>query len=83
LGDRLQERTILKLKLFLCHIVNRVFTGSVNSAVFPHYAAWLKRNTLRVSERFYDFESLEEWMRQEKPENLQRSQDTINQMFYK
>jgi hypothetical protein len=83
LSENLHERTILKLKLFLCHIINRVFTGSVNSSIFPYYSAWLKKNNLKVSDRFYDFNSIEEWIKQEKSENLQRSQDTINQMFYK
>jgi hypothetical protein len=64
LADNLHERTILKLKLFLCHIINRVFTGSVNSSIFPHYSAWVKRSGLKISDRFYDFGSIEEWIRQ-------------------
>lgn len=82
LADNLQDRAALKLKLFFCHIINRVFSGAVNVAIFPYYVAWLKRNGMRVPYR-YDFGSIEEWIRNERPENLQRSQDTINQMFYK
>ena len=63
MSDDLHERSTLKLKLFLCHIINRVFTGCVNSAVFPYYSAWLKKNSAEVSDRFYDFGSLEEWIR--------------------
>lgn len=44
LADNLQERAALKLKLFFCHIINRVFSGSVNPTIFPYYTAWLKRN---------------------------------------
>jgi hypothetical protein len=83
LSDSLQERAALKLKLFLCHIINRVFSGSVNPAVFPYYTAWVKKQGVRINDRCYDFNSLEEWIRQERPDNLQRSQDTINQIFYK
>jgi len=83
LADNLLERAELKLKLFLCHIINRVFTGSVNPTIFPYYTAWLKKNHLQVSLRSYDFESIEQWIKQERSDNLQRSQDTINQVFYK
>ncbi len=51
----------MKLKLFLCHIINRVFSGGINPSVFPHYVSWAKRVGHRVSGR-YDFDSLEEWM---------------------
>ena len=46
LADNLQERAGLKLKLFICHILNRVFTGFVNPKIFPHYVAWTKNKTL-------------------------------------
>jgi len=62
LADNLQQRAALKLKLFLCHIINRVFSGCVNSAVFPFYLAWIKKNNKKVSNRYYDFKSIEEWI---------------------
>jgi hypothetical protein len=37
------ERASLKLKVFLCHIINRVFTGNLNQNLFPHLVAWMKR----------------------------------------
>ena len=37
------ERASFKLKVFLCHIINRVFVGGFNAALFPHFSAWLKR----------------------------------------
>ena len=83
MADNLQLRAALKLKLFLCHIINRVFSGCVNPAIFPHYLTWTKKQGKKISTRFYDFNSIEEWIQQERPDNLQRSQDTINQVFYK
>ncbi len=49
LAENIQERTILKLKLFLCHIINRVFSGNVNAAIFPFYLAWVKKNNIKIS----------------------------------
>lgn len=66
LADNLQERAALKLKLFFCHIINRVFSGTVNPAIFPYYLAWLKKNNMRVPYR-YDFGSIEEWIKCERP----------------
>ena len=83
LAENLQERAALKLKLFLCHIINRVFSGCVNPEVFPFYLTWIKKHNKKISNRYYDFSSIEEWIADERPDNLQRSQDTINQIFYK
>jgi hypothetical protein len=66
LADNHQERAALKLKLFFCHIINRVFTGAVNPNIFPYYVAWLKKNEMKVPSR-YDFGSIEEWIRHERP----------------
>jgi hypothetical protein len=57
LSHNMRLRSIMKLKLFLCHIINRVFTGSVNEAVFPHYFSWLRTQGIIPSTR-YDFNSL-------------------------
>ena len=58
LADNLQLRAALKLQLFLCHIINRVFSGCVNSTIFPFYLAWTKKNNKKISSRFYDFNSI-------------------------
>ena len=63
----MQERAALKLKLFLCHILNRVFSGCVNAAIFPYYLAWVKKRGVKISNRFYDFVSIEEWIEEERP----------------
>lgn len=67
LGDNSYERSALKLKIFFCHIINRVFTGNVNASIFPHYIAWVKKNNKKISYRLYDFVSIEEWIVNEKP----------------
>ena len=58
LADNLQLRAALKLKLFLCHIINRVFSGCVNATIFPYYLAWIKKKGQKISSRFYDFQSI-------------------------
>lgn len=66
LTENIQERSGIKLKLFICHIINRIFTGNVNSMIFPYYTDWVKKNNIKISERFYDFNSIEEWIKNEK-----------------
>ena len=69
--------------MFLCHIINRVFAGNFNPALFPHFAAWSKRERGGKVARSYDFRLLEEWIEQESVENLNNSQEVINNTFYK
>ena len=76
------ERASLKLKVFLCHIINRVFNGGVNSALFPCLTGWMKKEKGKVA-RNYDFRVIEEWIEGESVENLTRSQEVINKTFYK
>lgn len=59
--DNTRERAQLKLKVFLCHIINRVFAGGVSAGVLPHYVAWAKRERGKVG-KSYDFRLLEEWI---------------------
>lgn len=54
-------RAELKLKVFLCHIINRVFVGNLNTNLFPHFVAWLKKEKGKVS-KCYDFRLIEEWI---------------------
>jgi hypothetical protein len=66
-SDSSYERAVLKLKVFICHIVNRVFSGAkVNENLWPHFFAWVKKNKINYSTRYYDFILLEEWMKNEK-----------------
>lgn len=63
-SDNSYERAVLKLKVFVCHIVNRVFSGStVNENLWPCFFTWLKKGKIAYSTKFYDFVLLEEWMR--------------------
>ena len=59
--DNTSGRAALKLKVFLCHIINRVFVGGFNAALFPHFAIWMKREKGKVPKN-YDFRLLEEWI---------------------
>ena len=68
--------------MFLCHIINRVFVGSFNSTLFPHFSAWLKKEKGKIAKN-YDFRWLEEWIENESIENLNNSQEIINKTFYK
>lgn len=76
------ERASLKLKVFLCHIINRVFVGNLNATLFPHLVSWIKREKGKVP-KTYDFRLIEEWIEQENVENLNNSQEIINNTFYK
>ena len=76
------ERASLKLKVFFCHIINRVFAGSLNQNLFPHLVTWLKKEKGGKVPKNYDFRLIEEWIEQETVENLTSSQEIINKTFY-
>jgi hypothetical protein len=58
LQDDPYTRATLKLKVFCCHIINRVFTGKVDSSIFPLYCSWVKRSNLKINYKMYNFVSL-------------------------
>jgi hypothetical protein len=41
-----------------------VFVGGFNATIFPHFAAWLKKEKGKVV-KHYDFRQLEEWIEDE------------------
>jgi len=53
--DNTYERASLKLKVFLCHIINRVFVGSLNEKLFPHFVNWIKKEKGGKVSKNYDF----------------------------
>ena len=56
-SENTAERASLKLKVFLCHIINRVFVGGFNGDLFPHFAVWLKNEKGKILKN-YDFRLL-------------------------
>jgi hypothetical protein len=49
-------RSSLKLKVFFCHIINRVFAGgNLNASLFPHFVAWTKKEKNGKVPKNYDF----------------------------
>lgn len=80
--DNTYERASLKLKVFLCHIINRVFVGGLNEKLFPYFVGWMKKGGGKIGKN-YDFRLIEEWIDSESIQNLNSSQEIINSTFYK
>ena len=64
-AENTHERASLKLKVFFCHIINRVFAGNLSQNLFPHLVAWLKKEKNGKIPKIYDFKLIEEWIEQE------------------
>ena len=63
-SDNSYERAALKLKVFICHIFSRVFSGStVNLNEWSCFFTYLKKKKVVYSSKFYDFVLMEEWIK--------------------
>lgn len=59
ISEDLGLRSRLKLKLFCCHVINRVFERENRNDIFVHYFGWLRRE--KKTSRF-DFRSFQKWV---------------------
>ena len=70
----------IKLKLFCCHVINRVFDKGYVHELFKYYYEWLcdKKKALT-----FNLKELNEWMEDERTERLIETVEIINNKFYK
>ena len=70
----------IKLKLFCCHVINRVFDKGYVHELFKYYYEWLcdKKKALT-----FNLKELNEWMEEERTERLIETVEIINNKFYK
>ena len=69
-----------KLKLFCCHIINRVFEKEHRKDLFAHYFNWQERNG-RAD--FFELKFFKQWIETEKLKKVNETVEIINNKFYK
>jgi hypothetical protein len=42
MSDKVQQRSQVKLGLFCCHLINRIFEKEYRGEIFTHYVEWLR-----------------------------------------
>jgi adenine-specific DNA methylase len=80
MSEKVLQRSQVKLGLFCCHLINRIFEKEYRSEIFTHYFEWLK-----VAKRpgKFEFGSFREWIRSENPERLVQTVEAMNDKFYR
>lgn len=72
----------MKLKIFCCHVINRVFEKQYRKDLFYHYYEWIGKVHKEKLEIF-DLRLLIEWISEDKIENIIDTVETINNKFYR
>lgn len=75
-----RRKNQIKLKLFCCHVINRVFEKVYSHSLFKHYYDWLEEQK-RVMK--FNLSSFKEWIQVENPDKLIETVEIINNKFYK
>lgn len=57
------------MRLFCCHMINRIFIRNEIPKNFPYFMDWLKRKSINYPHTF-DFLYFKKWILEEKQENL-------------
>lgn len=55
-------RNKIKLRLFCCHMVNRIFDQNELELNFEYYTRWLKGSTEAPSQSKFDFRNFKKWV---------------------
>jgi hypothetical protein len=70
----------IKMRLFCCHMINRIFDPTEIETNFQYYIKWLVRNGLPY-ERF-DFVNFKKWILSETKENLDKNIILLHKIFF-
>jgi hypothetical protein len=70
----------IKMRLFCCHMINRIFDPAETETNFQYYIKWLNRNDLPY-ERF-DFVNFKKWILSETKENLDKNIILLHKIFF-
>lgn len=76
------KRAQLKLKIFCCHLINRVFKMECKRETFPYFVEWAKEYK-KASKKNFDFGLFEKWIEAESTEKISSSIEAMNKIFYK
>lgn len=70
----------IKLKLFCCHVINRVFDKSYVHELFKFYYEWLEKKNKPMMMNLNYFE---EWIEEGEEKDIVETVELINNRFYK
>ena len=69
-----------KLKLFCCHVVNRVFEKEYRKDLFGHYFKWQSK---RSKGEVFEMKQFNDWIKEDKIQNIIETVEIINNKFYR
>lgn len=70
----------MKLKLFCCHVINRVFDKMYVNELFKYYYDWLCEKKKPLT---FNLKGLRGWIEEEKTEKIIETVEIINNRFYR
>lgn len=71
----------IKLRLFCCHMINRIFDQNEIDSNFEYYIRWLKGIQQDTNSKF-DFRNFKRWVSTETKENLDRNIVLLHKIFF-
>lgn len=75
ISENISLRSQIKLQLFCCHLINRIFEKEYRKEIFGHYFDWLK---LTHKEKKFGFGTFKEWIRSDHPDKLVQTVELMN-----
>lgn len=74
-------RNKIKLRLFCCHMVNRIFNRKEVSDNFSYYIEWLKARKITYPNAF-DFHYFKQWIHEETQGSLEQNIAKLHKTFF-
>lgn len=74
-------RNKIKLRLFCCHMINRIFNRKEIGDYFQCYNKWLLARKIQYPNAF-DFHYFKQWIHEETQENLERNIAHLHKTFF-
>lgn len=74
-------RNKIKMRLFCCHMINRIFNRKEIPDHFPFYVKWLKTRKIDYPHTF-DFIYFKKWILEETQQNLERNIALLHKTFF-
>lgn len=78
----MHSKNKLKLKIFCCHMINRIFNQNELDFNFEWYVGWLAIDP-RSTQSKLDFSNFKKWIMCESKENLNKNITKLHRIFFK
>jgi hypothetical protein len=74
-------RNKIKLRLFCCHMINRIFNRKEAGDNFPYFNKWLAQRKIQYPHAF-DFHYFKQWIHEETQDNLEKNIALLHKTFF-